>query len=173
MEIKVKLIHCRSLIGDIEKLNNIDNLDLDGIMPHVLRSAVILFSAETEDNLKKIVAIAIKHYPFAICNKPVNEIRKFLKSYNNKSRNPKYSDIKKLVQFFDISIENALTEEEAQKYSNLINHRDNVAHDPRYSISFSFDDFKAAVKVAEKSLTYISNSLFEKVTKHIRNDFSE
>ena len=172
MGIKVKLIHCRSLIDDIKKLNNTD--DLDGLMPHVLRSAVILFSAETEDNLKKIVAIAIKHYPFTIYNKPVSEIRKFLKSYNNnKSRNPKYSDIREIVQFFDISTKNALTEEEVQKYSNLIKHRNNVAHDPRYPLSFSFNDFKAAVEVAEKLLTYISNSLFEKVTKHIRNDFSE
>ena len=103
MRIEVKLIHCRSLIDDIERLA-LDIEDLDGLMPHILRSAVILFSAEMEDNLKKIVAVALKHYPFAVHNKPINEIRKFLKSFNNKSRNPKYNDIKKIVQFFDINI---------------------------------------------------------------------
>ena len=77
------------------------------------------------------------------------------------------------MQFFDINIDDVLAEEEIQKYSNLITDRDEVAHDPRHSISFSFHDFKAAVEIGEKLLTYISNSLFEKVTNHIRNDFSE
>jgi hypothetical protein len=58
----VRLQHCNRLIADISAINE---ADAEEVMPYILRSAIILFSAEMEDNIKKIVTIALKHYPFA------------------------------------------------------------------------------------------------------------
>jgi len=165
----IKLHHCNRLIADISIINE---TDAEEVMPYILRSAIILFSAEMEDNIKKIVTIALKHYPFVVKQITISDIREFLKNFGNKSRNPTFSDIKKLLKIFDIDIDTSISDNEKQFYSNFINKRNKIAHDPRAPISFSFNDFKKAVNIGEAILNNINESLFLKVTEHIKNEFT-
>jgi hypothetical protein len=165
---EIKLNHCRRLIEDIKRLSV--QSDIEDIMPHILRSAVILFSAEMEDNLKKMIAIGFKHYPFVVKNVSIHDIRNFFKEVSRKARNPKYRDIKKLVEIFGITL-STIGDDEKEFYSNFIEKRDRIAHNPQESIPFSFQDFESAVEIGEKILNYISQSLFEKITEHIKGEF--
>ena len=165
---RISLIHCQRLIEDISKINENDAED---IMPYVLRSAIILYSAEMEDCLKRLVTIALKHYPFVIKGISVDQIREFLKNFNNKSRNPSFTDIQNLIKIFDVNLNDTLQPEEKQFYSDFIGKRNKIAHNPRISITFSFDDFKKAVVLGETILNKISESLFLKVTEHIKEEF--
>ncbi len=47
---RIELQHCKRLIDDISA---IDENYVEDVMPYILRSAIILFSAEMEDNIKK------------------------------------------------------------------------------------------------------------------------
>ncbi|WP_456381371.1 HEPN domain-containing protein [Hydrogenimonas sp.] len=165
----IKLHHCNRLITDISTINE---TDAEEMMPYILRSAIILFSAEMEDNIKKIVTIALKHYPFVVKQITIGEIREFLKNFGNKSRNPTFSDIKKLLKIFDIDIDSSISDNDKEFYSNFINKRNKIAHDPRAPISFSFGDFTEAVNIGEAILNNINKSLFLKVTEHIKNEFT-
>ena len=49
---RIELQHCKRLIDDISA---IDENYVEDVMPYILRSAIILFSAEVEDNIKKII----------------------------------------------------------------------------------------------------------------------
>ena len=166
--LELKLNHCKRLIDDVKGLAQ--KSDIEDIMPYILRSAIILFSAEMEDSLKKLIAIAFKHYPFVIKDVSIHDIKNFLRDFHNKARNPKYRDIKKLMDFFGINLD-ILNEQEKAVYSNFIEKRDEIAHDPRESISFSFEEFVMAVEIGEKILNHISGSLFEKITEHIKSEF--
>ena len=165
---RIKLEHCQRLIDDISRLNEDD---VEEVMPYILRSAIILFSAEMEDGLKKIVTIALKHYPFVIKQISIGDIREFLRNFNNKSRNPTFADIQQLIKIFDIDLSSVLEESEKQFYSQFIGKRNKIAHDPREPITFSFNDFKKVVDLGEIILNEISKFLFKKVTEHIKNDF--
>ena len=165
----VRLQHCNRLIADISAINE---ADAEEVMPYILRSAIILFSAEMEDNIKKIVTIALKHYPFVVKQITIADIREFLKNFGNKSRNPTFSDIKKLLKIFDIDIDSSISDNDKQFYSNFISKRNKIAHDPRAPISFSFSDFTKAVDIGEAILNNINESLFLKVTEHIKNEFT-
>ena len=166
---EVKLQHCNRLISDISA---IDETDAEEVMPYILRSAIILFSAEMEDNIKKIVTIALKHYPFVVKQVTISDIREFLKNFGNKSRNPTFSDINRLLKIFDININSSISDTDQQFYSNFIVKRNKIAHDPRAPISFSFSDFIKAVNIGETILNSINESLFLKVTEHIKNEFT-
>ena len=124
-----------------------------------------------EDCLKRLVTIALKHYPFVIKGISVDQIREFLKNFNNKSRNPSFTDIQNLIKIFDVNLNDTLQPEEKQFYSDFIGKRNKIAHNPRISITFSFDDFKKAVVLGETILNKISESLFLKVTEHIKEEF--
>jgi len=165
----VRLQHCNRLIADISAINE---ADAEEVMPYILRSAIILFSAEMEDNIKKIVTIALKHYPFVVKQITIADIREFLKNFGNKSRNPTFSDIKKLLKIFDIDIDSSISDNDKQFYSTFISKRNKIAHDPRAPISFSFSDFTKAVDIGEAILNNINESLFLKVTEHIKNEFT-
>ncbi len=166
---RIELQHCKRLIDDISA---IDENYVEDVMPYILRSAIILFSAEMEDNIKKIITIALKHYPFVVKQVTISDIREFLKNFGNKSKNPTFSDIKKLLKIFNIDINNSISESDQQFYSDFITKRNKIAHDPRASISFSFKDFIDVVKIGETILNSINKSLFLKVTEHIKNEFT-
>ena len=166
---KINLIHCRRLINDISGINE---EDAEKVMPYILKSAIILYSAEMEDALKRLVAISLKYCPFIVKDAAIGRLRELLKNFNNKTRNPLFSDIQKLMKLFDVGLDNSLKEEQKQFYSDFIKKRDKIAHNPRESITFSFDDFKQAINFGETILNYISNFILAKVTEHIKNEFS-
>jgi len=158
------LIHSRRLINDVKMF---DRDEIETVVPHIIRGAIILFSAEVEHNLKDFIAIALKH--ISLKNKSLNELREFLKKYTNKSRNPKFEDIKELLSFFGINI--TLNNPEINYYNNIITQRNRMAHDPRAIITTSLEDIEQAIEIAEKLLSLIKDEIKNKILEEVEREF--